>query len=83
MRKLTTRVETREVQEVESIACNKCGQDIDRDTRLYGNYFVGEYCGGYASILGDCDRWNFDLCEPCLKTFMSGFVIRPEVNNEQ
>ncbi len=78
----TTKTETRQVQVTDTVHCNQCGEAIDPNTLKYGNVLEVMYAGGWASVLGDGDRYEFDICEPCLRLIMDGFKIRPTVNGE-
>lgn len=62
-----------------SITCNRCECVIERDDRIYENYFAGYYCGGYSSKMGDNTEYQFDLCEPCLILVFKDFSIPPSI----
>lgn len=74
-----TRTETRAVEVVETITCNGCGETPPSP---YAEMIRIYHCGGYDSILGDGDSYDFDLCESCLKKLMDGLKIPPTVNDE-
>jgi hypothetical protein len=76
MKNIIKRIEKREVEEVTSILCNKCGKEIQR----YDNYCTVKYSGGYGSKIGDGAYLEFDLCDDCLIDIKKDFKIPAEVD---
>jgi len=77
------KVEMREVETVEDVVCNKCGQSCrigEPGARLF-NYggLTGHVSGCYGSThLEDGVQYRFDLCEKCVKDLFSTFQISAE-----
>lgn len=73
--------ETRTVNVLDSIVCNRCEASLHNGMNFEGllNAMVE---GGYGAKLGDCIRYEFDLCETCLeelfKTFKIPALVQPE-----
>ena len=71
--------QTKEIQEISKIICNKCGKEIAVENGRYS-----------ADVLQAEKRWNypsdkdnevhrFDLCEECYDAFVQTFSIPVEV----
>jgi hypothetical protein len=71
-----------EIDECTSVTCNKCGKPVGPQAEEFDNHLNVSYMGGYASELGDCVQYRFDLCEGCLKEFMDSFAIKAEIGDE-
>jgi hypothetical protein len=76
----TVGTETREVEVIEDIFCNKCGISCKSE---WGNSFYGlievVVTGGYESThLGDMSEWCFSLCEGCLDELFKTFKHDPK-----
>lgn len=77
---------TREVREIEDCLCNKCGEsqlyaseDGFECKDIYG--VVCDFTGGYFSkYLADCTRYQFSLCEKCLKELFDTFKIPVQID---
>lgn len=64
-----------EVEEVEDILCNKCGNSCKLNGSPYG-LLEYDYSGGYDSTpLRDCTTYTFSMCETCLLELFKSFVI--------
>lgn len=71
---------TQIVYELQGIACNKCGKEVDleEDNGLEANLFHSfNVLFGYESEY-DYETWSFDLCEECLLEFIETFKIKPD-----
>lgn len=55
----------REVEELESIECDRCNTVYDDPMEIQEFHFVN-FIGGYASIFGDSLEVECDLCQYCL-----------------
>lgn len=72
----------REKKETEKIFCNGCGKEIMvRDEMPLEDILSVEKRWGYFSGK-DNEVHRFDLCEECYDRMISGFVIPPEVENQ-
>lgn len=60
-----TTVEPRTV--VYEIVCDRCRKEIQRDGNDFELMTSFGFQAGYASIFGDGNRVEIDLCEPCLR----------------
>lgn len=71
--------ETKEIQEVSKIICNKCGREIARKNgRLTEDVLQVEKRWGYPSEK-DNEVHSFDLCEDCYDEIIRTFSIPVEV----
>lgn len=52
---------------VYEIECDRCGKEVQRDGSDFELMTSIEFQAGYASIFGDGNRVEIDLCEPCLR----------------
>lgn len=64
-----------EVEEIECVVCDNCGDKIYPDNWEYHDILHIEFTGGYASIFGDCSVWAVDLCQHCVDSLL-GNVLR-------
>lgn len=68
--------------EVIDVLCNKCGESCRKINGGY-DYVSICYTGGYESmILGDCSRYEFELCEPCLADLIDSLKISASVETD-
>ena len=59
------------VSAVNQIKCDRCGKVTERhELDFHAMTSIG-FSAGYASIFGDGNRVEIDLCEPCLKDRVS------------
>lgn len=71
--------QTKEIQEVSKIICNKCGKEIDvKDGRLVEDVLQVEKRWGYPSEK-DNEVHSFELCEACYDEFVKTFFIPVEI----
>ncbi len=77
MEKIKKITETREVEIIEEVICNKCGEAIDE----YSSYVGARMSCGYGSRIGDGVNISFDICEDCVIEIMKTFKIPPTQNN--
>ncbi len=71
--------QTKEIQEVSKIICNKCGKEIDvKDGRLVEDVLQVEKRWGYPSEK-DNEVHSFELCEACYDEFVKTFSIPVEI----
>lgn len=79
MKVIKTITETREVDIIEDVLCNKCGETCKTKAcdNLEGLIEV-VVCGGYGShFIGDMNQFEFSVCEKCLMEFVATFKIQP------
>lgn len=67
------------------IVCNKCGREMDLETREYEEFMTDlihkfKIVYGYASDR-DGTTCQFDLCEQCLDELYSTFKIPPQIDD--
>lgn len=80
MHKIKKVQETKTVEVLEEIICNKCGEHF-----TYGGGFHGidiRHSGGCASKIGDGTVVEFAICEVCLIEMFKEFTILPEYSEE-
>lgn len=66
----------REVNEVEDIICNKCGNSCFGEMN-YNGLIEAEVSGGYDSThLLDGESYQFSICESCLDEIFNSFKIK-------
>lgn len=71
--------QTKEIQEVSKIICNKCGKEIDvKDGRLVEDVLQVEKRWGYPSEK-DNEAHSFELCEACYDEFVKTFSIPVDI----
>ena len=73
---------TKEVEEVDDIFCNKCGESLWHHYNFCGlesTYIQG--CYG-SPILDDGSAYKFSLCEACLDELFKTFKIPVEIEGE-
>ena len=75
--------ETKEVEVIDDILCNKCGESCRTDDFDFGNMeglVEVAITGGYNSqYIGDMTQYTFSVCEKCLMDFVGTFKIPAEV----
>jgi hypothetical protein len=73
------KIETMEsVSVVDQIKCDRCGKVTQRDELTFHAMTSIGFTAGYASIFGDGNRVEIDLCEPCLKDVLGEWLrVRP------
>jgi hypothetical protein len=63
---------------VSQIKCDRCGRIAERDDLDFHAMTSISFSAGYASIFGDGNRIEIDLCEPCLKDALGEWLrVRP------
>lgn len=74
---------TREVEYVEDVICNRCGNTCKPpDASDFYGLIEARVSGGYWSPrLGDMRVYVFSLCENCLDELFSTFKIDPLVDD--
>ena len=78
----------KEVEIIDEIICNKCGQKIGRPMgnhqedipdSMWNEYIVfNNEFGFFSNIFSDGERHEFHLCEQCYANIISDFKIPPE-----
>ena len=73
------KIETMEsVSVVDQIKCVRCGKVTQRNELDVHTMTSIDFHAGYASIFGDGNRVEIDLCEPCLKVTLGEWLrVRP------
>lgn len=89
MRKTKMVTETKEVEVIEDIICNKCGGTcfnvVDATDRQYSaeGLLECEITGGFFSKhLGDMSSYRFSMCEACLIQLFKTFRVPVEIRND-
>lgn len=82
MRKSKVKTVTKQVLELSSITCNKCGKTHELHGEEHQREWQAEEFQGFSCSFGygskyDMETWSFDLCESCLKEFVNTFKIKP------
>lgn len=79
-----TKIVSKEVEEIENVFCNKCGESCKSkfdDQNFYG-MIEQTVEGGYGSeVLEDLTTYTFSLCEKCLNELFKEFKISVEMGN--
>lgn len=71
--------ETKEIEIVQRIICNKCGKEIPvSNGRGTEGVFHVDYTWGYFSEK-DGEHHTFDLCEACYDAWLKEFRIPAEI----
>lgn len=82
----TTKVVTREIEETAEVRCNKCGDlcstpkreiAVAEDSRCewYGLIGATFSAGYFSEVFEDGHKFEWDMCEPCLKQLFASFKI--------
>lgn len=75
---LIIKKETVEVDQLEDIVCNKCGQSLKGYADFEGLENADVFCGYDSKHFGDGTQLCFSLCEACLfelnKTFKHSMI---------
>lgn len=63
----------------EFIVCDKCGVKYEihgaNDSEMEAQEFLSiNFTGGYASIFGDMDKFECDLCQYCMKELLGQYI---------
>lgn len=72
MRKTVT--ENQMVTVETDIVCDACGLECDTDSIEAGEYLKIGFTGGFASVFGDGNAVNADICQSCLKKHLGQFL---------
>lgn len=76
------KIETMEsVSVVDQIKCDRCGKEADRDELDFHAMTSIGFSAGYASIFGDGNRVEIDLCELCLKDTLGEWLRVRDLNS--
>lgn len=55
--------------------CDRCKKTVEeRDIFEYQEFYHIDFTGGYASVFGDMNRVQADLCQQCLKELIDSFA---------
>ncbi|HEY8890879.1 MAG TPA: hypothetical protein VIM70_11550 [Clostridium sp.] len=68
------------VEELDSLACNCCGEYFTIDQSQSMQSFALDF--GYASR-HDMEHWSFDICDKCIEKIVDGFKIAPEITGNE
>ena len=65
-----------EVSRLESIKCDCCGETFDRKEKCvdFDQVLHISDTGGYASLFGDGNTWEVDLCESCVQKLFGQYI---------
>ena len=63
----------------EFIICDKCGAKHElhgnNDSGMEAQEFLSiSFTGGYASVFGDMDKFECDLCQYCVKELLGDYI---------
>lgn len=61
-------------RELVSITCDKCHVTED-DVMEIQEWLKLDIIGGYASLLGDGERWELDLCQKCFHELLGQYMM--------
>jgi hypothetical protein len=76
------KIETMEsVSVVDQIKCDRCGKVTARDELDFHAMNSIGFSAGYASIFGDGNRVDIDLCEHCLKDTLGEWLRVRDLNS--
>ena len=64
--------ETREVQKLSGVICDKCGKFFDNDMDLQEFHHI-DFVGGYSSVFGDMNHIKCDICQDCLLEMINDY----------
>jgi NMD protein affecting ribosome stability and mRNA decay len=67
------------VSVVNQIRCDRCGKEAERGELGFQEMISIGFKAGYASIFGDGNRVEVDLCESCLRDSLGAWL---RVNNQ-
>src|SRR5450755_1236646 len=67
---------------VHEIVCDRCGRRARRDENDFALMTSIGLCAGFASIFGDGNRVEIDLCEPCLRDTLGTWLRVGEPERE-
>jgi hypothetical protein len=62
------------VSVVSQIRCDRCGKEAERGDLGFQEMTSIGFNAGYASIFGDGNRIEVDLCEPCLRDLLGAWL---------
>lgn len=66
------------VSVVLTISCDRCEKTVQRGELGFEEMLSIGFDAGYASIFGDGNRVDIDLCESCLRETLGGWLrVRP------
>lgn len=76
----TTKTVQKEVEVIEDIICNKCGNSCYSGFS-YEGLIEANIIGGYGSkSIGDMEHYCFSMCEDCLMELFKTFKHNPYVS---
>jgi ribosomal protein S17E len=74
-----TKIIQKEVEEVIKITCDVCKKSYDTNKDTSDDFLEIQefhhinFIGGYASVFGDGDKIECDICQNCLKKMIDGY----------
>jgi len=73
---ITTKKVTVEIEDLDSITCDKCGKvfSYDDDILETQEFLKINFYGGYASVFGDMTHVECDLCQRCLHEMIAPYM---------
>lgn len=79
---ITTKKVTVEIEEPDSITCDKCGKVFSYDD-IFDVFEIQEFLkinfyGGFASVFGDMTHVECDLCQRCLHGMIAPYMRASE-----
>lgn len=74
-----TKIIKQEVEVIDDILCNKCGQSCKIEGDFYGLIETGFSTGYFSPCLPDGNTYLFSLCEECVAKLMDSFEIKAEI----
>ena len=72
---------TKEVKEIESITCDKCGKEYSKvnNPEEIHEFLSIDFVGGYDSVFGDGTDVECDICQHCLHEMIKDICRKKEV----
>jgi hypothetical protein len=75
---ITYKKTIKEVEEVFSMRCDKCGNEYDSNDLEAQEFCHIKFRGGYTSVFGDGTDVECDICQHCLHEIIGDFCRRKE-----
>lgn len=78
----TFKKETKEIEVVDTVICNKCGESLEISFNHAECVKVDHRFGYFSNpqLFGDLTEVRFDLCEKCVFELVKTFVVPAEIS---
>lgn len=72
------------IQHLDTFICDRCKKEISSEDlfQIQETYSIN-FIGGYASIFGDCNEVDCDLCQECLYELIKDFCRYPDYEDDE